>query len=381
AWSMPAIKFNGADNAFIPVTNFTTGLVNTSAAPDLTQGVLKLPPNTGTTTFPRRPDRDLIHTFNLILERELPWKFMGTIGYVGTRAIGQMGFININASAPGTGNAGRPLIGLGINADINDIIPYGDTTYDSMQATLNRRWGGSTFGVAYTLSKAINYADNDANPRIQYMPEKQRNKGLAAYDRRNNLQVYGVMDLPFGKGQRWSNENGFLNEVISGWQVNTIVSVMSGTPIVITQGNAFNLNASGSGQIPDQVLPEVKIFKDNLKGAAPNAGLGANYQYFDRAAYAAVNICTVINPPNCTVILPQRFGNIGRNNIIGPGYFNVDLGVFKTISITERVKMQLRGEALNLFNHPNFGNPNGDVTNSSFGYVTGTIGIGERNLR
>jgi len=89
----------------------------------------------------------------------------------------------------------------------------------------------------------------------------------------------------------------------------------------------------------------------------------------------------VINPPNCTVILPQRFGNIGRNNIIGPGYFNVDLGVFKTISITERVKMQLRGEALNLFNHPNFGNPNGDVTNSSFGYVTGTIGIGERNLR
>jgi len=189
------------------------------------------------------------------------------------------------------------------------------------------------------------------------------------------------MDLPFGKGQRWSNENGFLNEVISGWQVNTIVSVMSGTPIVITQGNAFNLNASGSGQIPDQVLPEVKIFKDNLKGVAPNAGLGANYQYFDRTAYAAVNICTVINPPNCTVILPQRFGNIGRNNIIGPGYFNVDLGVFKTISITERVKMQLRGEALNLFNHPNFGNPNGDVTNSSFGYVTGTIGIGERNLR
>jgi len=341
---------------------------------------LKLPPNTSTTTFPRRPDRDLIHSFNLILERELPWKFKGMIGYVGTRAIGQMGFININASAPGTGNAGRPLIGFGINADINDIIPYGDTTYDSMQATLNRRWGGSTFGVAYTLSKAINYADNDANPRIQYMPEKQRNKGLAAYDRRNNLQLYGVMDLPFGKGQRWSNENGFVNEVISGWQVNTIVSVMSGTPIVITQGSGFNLNAAGSGQIPDQVLPEVKIFSNNLKGAAPNASLGANYQYFDRSAYAAINICTVISS-TCTAILPQRFGNIGRNNIIGPGFFNVDLGVFKTISITERVKMQLRGEALNLFNHPNFGNPSGDVTNGNFGYITGTIGIGERNLR
>ena len=274
-----------------------------------------------------------------------------------------MGFININASAPGTGNTGRPLIALGINADINEIRPYGDTSYDSMQATLNRRWGSSLFGVTYTWSKAINFADNDANPRIQYLPEKSRNKGLAGYDRRNNLQVYGVMDLPFGKGHKWTGGNGFVDALIGGWQVNTLISVMNGTPINIIQNNGNNLNAAGSGQYPDQVLPNVAIL----------GGIGTGNPYFDRSAYAPVNIA---------VGQPQRFGNVGRNNLIGPSYFNVDLGVFKTISITERVKLQLRGEALNALNRPNYGNPNGDVSNTAaFGFVTNTIGIGERNLR
>ena len=76
-----------------------------------------------------------------------PW-----LGYVGTRAIGQMGFININAGPPGTVNAGRPLaIKFGLVSDINEIIPYGDTTYDALQAQFTRRWASSMFGAAYTL--------------------------------------------------------------------------------------------------------------------------------------------------------------------------------------------------------------------------------------
>jgi len=369
-WSMPAIRFNGVDNGFIPVTNFNTGLVNTSIAPNVNAGVLHLPANTGTTTYPRRPDRDLIHSFNLIAERELPWNFKGTVGYVGTRANGQMGFININASAPGTGNAGRPLIGLGINADVNEIKPYADTTYDSLQATLVRRWRGSNFGVAYTWSKAINYADNDANPRIQYLPEKERNRGLASYDRRHNLQIYGVMDLPFGKGQRWEGDNGFVNELIGGWQVNTIISVMSGTPFSVVQGTAGSLQAAGSSQYPNQ-LREIQIL----------GGIGLNHPYFDNT------VSGISGSRNCTANCAwssengARFGSAGRNNLIGPGYFNVDFGLFKTISITERIKLQLRGEALNLLNHANFGNPQGDINNNNFGFITNTIGIGERNIR
>ncbi|MBS1793191.1 MAG: TonB-dependent receptor [Acidobacteria bacterium] len=362
AWAMPAIIFNGVTNAYIPVTNFRQGLVNTSIAPNLNAGIIPLPANSGTTTFPKTPMRKVINSFNVIVERQLPWKFKGSLGYVGTRVIGQMGFININASAPGTGTAGRPLfVRFGLAQDINEIMPYGDTTYDSMQMTLMRRFGGSTVGMAYTWSKAINYADNDANPRIQYLPAKELNRGPAGYDRTHNLQIYGVYDLPFGKGQQWAS-SGVLGAIFGGFQLNGVASIMSGTPITIVQGNGFNLNAAGSGQVPDQILTTV-----NIPG-----GIGVGNPYFDRNAFAIVNIPTTGT---------QRFGTAGRNNIRGPGFFNIDLGLFRTFSITETIKVQLRAEALNALNHANFANPQGDINNSNFGYITSTTGTGERNMR
>ena len=74
-WSMPAVNFNGANNAFIPVTTLRQGLINTSSPPNLNEGVISLPANTGTTTFPKDPRRKEIHSFNFFIERELPWKF------------------------------------------------------------------------------------------------------------------------------------------------------------------------------------------------------------------------------------------------------------------------------------------------------------------
>jgi hypothetical protein len=71
------------------------------------------------------------------------------------------------------------------------------------------------FGAAYTWSKTINYADNDGGPRIQYLPEKERNRGPASYDRTHNLQMYAVYDLPFGKGNRWAHD-GWTSRVLGG---------------------------------------------------------------------------------------------------------------------------------------------------------------------
>lgn len=371
-FSMPAIRFDGVDNAFIPVTTLRQGLINPSAPPDLTQGVIKLPSNADTTTYPKSQQRKYIQSWNLIVERELPWEFIGQAGYVGTRAVGQMGFININAGAPGTGNAGRALANFGLTGNINMILPYMTTTYDALQTTLKRRLANSLFGVSYTFSKAINFADNDANPRIQFYPEARRNRGLAGYDRTHNLQTYGVWDLPFGRGQQWANE-GLASKLFGGFQVNGIMSVMSGTPFNVVQGNAGNLNAAGSGQMPDQVKSEVQIFSGALKGTPPAGADPAAYQYFDRSAYAAVNI-----PAG----QPQRFGNAGRNNLRGPGVFNMDLGLFRSVAVTEDIKLQFRAEALNALNHPNFGNPGADVsTAGSLGYITTTVGQGSRIFR
>jgi hypothetical protein len=368
AWAMPQIN----NNPFIPVTNLRQGLINTSTPPDLTQGILRLPSNTGTFTYPADQQRKYIQSWNVIVERELPKQFFAQLGYIGTRAVGQMGFININAAAPGTGNAGRALANLGLTADINMIMPYMTTTYDSLQASFKRRFNSSIFGGAYTFSKAINFADNDANPRIQFYPEARRNRGLAGYDRTHNLQLYGFWELPFGRGKQFANE-GILSKVVGGFQVGGVMSATSGTPINIVQNNAGNLNAPGSGQVPDLVKPNVQIFDDNLKGALPAGADPSAYQYFDRSAFAAVNI-----PSGQT----QRFGTAGRNFIRGPGFFNMDLSVFRTIGISEGINVQFRAEALNALNHPNFGNPGADIsTLNSFGFITTLVGQPSRIFR
>jgi outer membrane receptor protein involved in Fe transport len=363
AWSHPQVTFNGVTNPFIPVTTLRLGLDEAAFArrPDLSQGIVPLPPGAGTTTFPETDMRHHIHSWNVSGQRELLSWLTAQVAYVGTVANGQQGFININAGLPGTGNAGRPLARFGITSDINMIRPFGDTTYHALQTDVRARAPHALYGVVYTLSRTRNYADNDGNPRVPLFEFKELNRGPAGYDRTHNLQTYWVWDLPFGAGRRWATD-GLAAILLGGWQVNGVMAVMSGTPINIIQGNSFNLLAGGSGQYPDQVKSDVET----------PGGVGVGNEYFDRSAYAAVNI-----PAG----QPQRFGNSGRNPIRGPGFWNVDLGLFKTVDVG-RVKVQFRAEALNALNHPNFSNPGGDISNAgTFGFITSTTGTGERNLR
>jgi hypothetical protein len=148
---------------------------------------------------------------------------------------------------------------------------------------------------------------------------------------------------------------------------------MSGTPIYIIQNTGYNLNAAGSGQVPDLVKDTVAVYPDN-KVNRPPAGADPNqYQYFDRSAYQAVNI-----PAG----QQQRFGTSPRNTVRGPSFWNVDLGLFRTIELPRSVVLQLRFEALNALNHPNFSNPGNNVSDANaFGFITSTTGVGERNIR
>jgi len=366
-WSMPAIFFNGATNSFIPVTTLRQGLINTSTPPDVNQGILKLPSNAGTTTFPKDPMRDRIHSFNFFIERELPGKFTAEVGYVGTRAVGQMGFVNINASAPGTGTSGRPLFAkFWLTADIVSIMPYATTTYDALQTLFTRRVGSSIFGFTYTWSKAIDFADNDQGPRIAYLPAKNLNRGPAGYDRTHNAEAYWVWDLPFGKGQRWAN-SGFLGRLVGGFQVSGVMSIWSGLPIYVTQGSAPNLLAGGSQQVPDQLNSNIQTIGG--VGSASQRGSAAK-PWFD-------NTVLGINCSSGCAWAPEtgaRFGNVGRDTLRGPGFFETDWSIYRTFLVTERLRFQFRAEALNATNHANFANPVSDINNANFGLITGTTG-------
>jgi hypothetical protein len=229
------------------------------------------------------------------------------------------------------------------------------------------------------LSKTTNYTDNGGGnaagagaPRIQYLPDKELNNGLAGYDRTHNFQTYWNWNLPFGKGQKWFT-SGWEGAVLGGWQFNGAIAIMSGTPIYIVQNTGFNLNAAGSGQIPDLVKSTVTTYPHNFVKQPPSGSNSNDYQYFDRSAYLALNIAAD---------QPQRFGNSPRNLVRGPGFWNLDLGLFRTVDLVKSVRMQFRLEVLNALNHPNYANPGNNVSDSAtFGFITSTTGVGERNIR
>jgi hypothetical protein len=231
-------------NAFVPVTTLRQGLDEAAFGrkPDLTQGVIRLPAGAGTTTFPKEDERKYVQSWNLMFQRELADGFTAQVGYVGTRVQGQQGFVNINASAPGTGNAGRPLARFGILTDINMIRPVGDANYHALQTELSglddpRAGGRRVHAVA--REELPGQRRQPAHP-VARGAAFDLNYGLAGFDRTHNLQTYWVWDLPFGKGRRFA-EGGIGNILFGGWQVNGLLSVMSGQPINIIQGNAGNL--------------------------------------------------------------------------------------------------------------------------------------------
>lgn len=311
--------------------------------PDPRAAIIDLPPSVGTVTFPNEFRRGYIQSFNFAIQQDLGGGFNGQVAYVGTRAIRQTAQININAAGPGGGAAGRALAQRwpGRIGNINLFTPYNSAHYNGLQAQLNRRFqAGSHLGVSYTLSRAINYADDsDSSLTWNWTPMLERNRAVAGFDRTHNLQIFGVYELPFGKGKRWAT-SGPNNWLLGGWQANGIFSVMSGIPFsLLTAGTS--VNAPGSTQTADQVMPEVAILG--------KAGRGESY--FDPYAFAPVT--------------DVRFGNTGRNLLRGPGVINLDASVFRDFNVTERLRMQFRAEAFNVSNTPKFNNPGSTVSSAT----------------
>ena len=307
--------------------------------PDLSQGVIVLPTAVGTQTFPEVFKRGYIQSFNLTAQHEIGWGFIGQAAYVGSRATRQTANVNINASGPGGGNNGRALFPkFGRIANINMLTPFNTATYDSLQTQLTHPLSAHVMlGVSYTYSKAINYADNsDSGLTWNWQPMWERNRALADFDRPHNLQIYGIYELPFGPGRTWAKE-GLAAAIAGGWQLNGVLSAMSGTPFTVTSSGT-SVNAPGNTQTADQVLDTVRIL----------GGVGRGNSYFDPNAFAPVT--------------GIRFGNSGRNTLRGPGLVNLDASLFRDFKIAAGTTMQFRAEVFNLTNTPAFNNPGANAS-------------------
>src|SRR3954466_1694284 len=338
--------------------------------PDLGNGIIPIANNVTAFTIPKNFNRGYIKSWNAAVQQEFKWGFVGEAAYVATRQIDQLGFLELNWSPIGGGQAGRQLNQkFGRTAQTRVIAPIGDTKYDALQTRLDRRFAnGIQLGVSYTLSKSTGIAgspDSDGVPRIMIPQFYSLNTALSPFDRTHNLNITNVTELPFGPGKPWLKD-GVGAAILGGRQVKTLHNFYSGTPFDIT-ASGTSMNAPESSQRADQVKPDVQIL----------GGIGRGNAYFDPLAFKPVT--------------EARFGTAPWSAVRGPGYANWDFGLFRQIALPHKSDVQIRFEVFNLLDTAHFNNPGGNVSNLQLnpdgsvrnlnGFAEVTSAYGERQAR
>jgi outer membrane receptor protein involved in Fe transport len=324
------------------------------------------------------------------IQRDLGWGAVLDAAYVGSfgRHLGEVIQLNTvpygaeflpqnqnpQTNTPLNDNYFRPYPGYG---NIPDQIFQGNSSYHSLQVQVNRRFTkGLQFGVVYTRSKAMDYAEGDSttspsgttNEVAMYLNRKVWNYGLASYDRPNILTFHFLWDVP-----RLSRiaPNRVVRAIFDNWQLSDITSFISGAPLSITMDTSPSVNFTGGG---DGARP-LMVGNPNLP-----AGQRSFNQWFNVGAFAEP---TPMNPAACTSagcppITIANIGDMPEKPIRGPGVNNWNASLFKNFIIKERFRFQFRAEAYNTFNHTQFSgvdttiqyNAAGQNIRSSSGQIT-----------
>lgn len=317
-----------------PNARVTTPGIPAIAIPSNGNGVIPLPTDVAYAGYPpQRFNRGYVQSWNFTFQKQLRGGFTGQAGYVATRQVRLLGFLDTNAGQVfGAGDTGRPLFApYGRTAPTINITPVGSGHYDSLQATLQRRFtSGLMLQVNYTWSKAISNIDNsDGSPgdeKLQVFRLMHLNETVTDYDQEQNLELLHVWTLPFGKGQKWLSGGGPASAIAGGWQVSGLASFISGPPFTVYSNTGFN--TPGSNQTADQVLKHVAFV----------GSTDTDLPFYDPNAFADVN--------------GPRLGTAGFNTLRGPGIANYDFSISREFKITERYNLQFRMDSFNFTNTP-----------------------------
>ena len=324
--------------------------------------------------------------WNLTFERQMFWKSLLSVGYVGRRGLHLQREADINqpttavVTAPANAgvniNALRPYKGFGSIRETDNVAT---SRYDSLQVAWNRRFAnGLLFGASYTLSQSMDSGSNqrDVIPNT-YDPDMMW--GPSEFDAHHVLTINYLYQFPF-----FRNRSGFAGKTLGGWQISGISQFQTGLPCSVAGPNDY----AGVG-------------------LDSNFGCGVNGQYWIVNGIPKIvgtfgptgQWFATTNPDGSPIFIKPTSGTFNdarvRNIIYQPGFQNWNLGLFKSFPITEKTGLQFRAEAYNVWNHPNWCSNSGcrgttniglDPTNSkTFGKVltkgSGSSGQGERNLQ
>src|SRR5882762_8456642 len=316
-----------------------------------------------------------MENYNLNLQQQINRKMTLQVSYVGSQGHKLLRFRDLDQPtlamiqaydyhAAGCCTPGALPVNAGGGVYYNYEEASGNSIYNSLQASYRiDNWHGLTSTFNYTWSHSIDdssdgedYVPNAAQPDNSQAPNRL-NRGNSNFDVRNRIAWNFIYEFPNAPDSRYKI-------IRNGWGVNGIVTVQAGQPFHLNYN--FEDDYNGTGEFfarPDVVGPIVYHQND------PNNYLQlTSFSVpctFDGAGNAATN-CALINPatgatcaaiavPTC--INSMHFGSEGRNSLIGPHFRQFDFSIYKKTPIGEHMNMELRFEAYNLFNHPNFANP------------------------
>jgi hypothetical protein len=320
-------------------------------------------------------------SWNVAVQQAFRGNLSLQLAYVANHGVDISSAQNINlATTYGGGAANQPEnIAFGRTANTNQYFLPFSSNYQSLQASLNKRFSNSlAFTSAFTWGKAMGYIANtgpagspDDGGILFFAGDRHRNYAPLDFDRTLNFEQSFTYELPFGRGHTMIN-SGVGAVVLGGWRVSGIVSILSGLPFTV-QTNGSNLNTPGTAQT-GQLTGTYHV----------THAVGANAHWFDPSAFSTPSGC----PAAPTVCTAQNVGvgNTGRNAFRGPGYIQDNFSIFKSFNLYREAALETRLDAFQLSNTPQFAfntnnsNTNNCCTAASFGQVNNTVGSGQGSV-
>lgn len=325
--------------------------------------------------------------WSLDLQHQLAKNTVVTIGYYGSKGTHLIGAFELNDLPPGfaiglgstacaTGSsttptapcqaAGTAFFGSVASRILDQIRPFRgyrslniiqprfNSNYHSMQVSAQHRFSGSSqINLAYTWARNMTDNQTDRSTAPQDSFDIKSEYGRASLDRRHILTVNYVYELPF-----FVDQKGFAGKTLGGWQLSGIATAQSGLPFTVTTSS---FDAAGIGNSPALVAGNrpALLCDPNVGGAQ------TQQQWFNTSCFA-------INPPTNSTNIENVPGSAGRGIVNGPRTTRFDMTLSKNIRFNETMRLQLRAEAFNVFNHTNFRSLSTNVTSSTFGRVIST---------
>jgi len=295
--------------------------------------------------------------WSVSIQRQLGGRRSIEIAYAGSRGHNLVAGRDINQPAP---SPIPPTVQPNLRPnpqfdDITFIESRASSKYDALQVKFQQRFDrGLSVLASYTYGKstddASGFFSSTGDPNF---PQDSNNlaaeRGRSSFDIRHRFSTSFSAELPWGTGRRWLGNSGLISTILENMELQGILTFNTGRPFTVALLPDFDNSNTGRSTLGFGAND-----RPNLNGDAKLDSPSAD-RWFNTAAF--------------TVPAYGTFGNSGRNILDGPGYQNVNLGLLKHITLSSEVRLQLRAETFNLFNHSNFNLPDAFLGSPTFGRV------------